>query len=58
MDAGGEDISSRKQRTLEIAQLARGCAMLILKEAKQNGFTVTTPDGCDIQPGLKDLQGF
>lgn len=57
-DAGGEDISSGKRRTLEIAQLARGCAMLILKEAKQNGFIVTTPDGWDIQPGLKDLPRF
>jgi hypothetical protein len=43
-DAGGDDISSGKQRTLEIAQLARGCAMLILKEVKEKGFTITTPD--------------
>lgn len=57
-DAGGEDISSGKKRTLEIAQLARGCAMLILKEVKEKGFTVLTPDGWDIQPGLKDLPRF
>jgi hypothetical protein len=29
-----------------------------MKEAKQNGFIVTTPDGWDIQPGLKDLPRF
>ena len=27
----GDDISSGKKRTLEIAQMARGCAMLVLK---------------------------
>jgi hypothetical protein len=57
-DAGGDDISSGKQRTLEIAQLARGCAMLILKEVKEKGFTITTPDGWDMHPGLKELSRF
>jgi hypothetical protein len=57
-DAGGDDISSGKQRTLEIAQLARGCAMLILKEVKEKGFTITTPDGWEMHPGLKELSRF
>jgi hypothetical protein len=57
-DAGGDDISSGKQRTLEIAQLARGCAMLILKEVKEKGFTFTTPDGWEMHPGLKELSRF
>ncbi len=57
-DAGGDDISSGKKRTLEIAQMARGCAMLILKEVKEKGFTITTPDGWDMHPGLKELSRF
>jgi hypothetical protein len=57
-DAGGNDITSGKRRTLEIAQLARGCAMLILKEVKQHGFIITTPDGWDMHPGLKELSRF
>jgi hypothetical protein len=57
-NAGGDDISSGKQRTLEIAQLARGCAMLILKEVKEKGFTITTPDGWEMHPGLKELSRF
>jgi hypothetical protein len=57
-DAGGDDISSGKKRTLEIAQIARGCSMLILKEVKEKGFTITTPDGWDMHPGLKELSRF
>jgi hypothetical protein len=57
-DAGGDDISSGKRRTLEVAQLARGCAMLVLKEVKEKGFTITTPDGWAMHPGLKELSRF
>jgi hypothetical protein len=57
-DAGGDDISSGKKRTLEIAQMARGCSMLILKEVKEKGFTITTPDGWDMHPGLRELSRF
>ena len=57
-DAGGNDISSGKKRTLEIAQMARGCAMLILKEVGDKGFVITTPDGWDMHPGLKELSRF
>jgi hypothetical protein len=42
-DAGDDDISSGKKRTLEITQMARGCAMVILKEVKEKGFTITNP---------------
>jgi len=38
-DAGGDDISSGKKRTLEIAQMARGCAMLVLKDIKEKGLS-------------------
>ena len=57
-DAGGDDISSGKKRTLEIAQMARGCTMLIFKEVKEKGFTITTADGWDMHPGLKELSRF
>jgi hypothetical protein len=57
-DAGGDDISSGKKHTLEIAQIARGCSMLILKEVKEKGFTITTPDGWDMHPGLKEVSRF
>ena len=57
-DAGGDDISSGKKRTLEIAQMAGGCAMLVLKDIKEKGFVITTPDGWDMHPGLKELSQF
>jgi hypothetical protein len=57
-DAGGDDISSGKRASLEIAQVARGCSMLCLRELKEKGFTITTPDGWDMNPGLKELSRF
>jgi hypothetical protein len=32
--------------------------MLILKEVKEKGFTITTPDGWEMHPGLKELSRF
>jgi hypothetical protein len=46
------------QHVAEIAQMSRGCQMLILKELKEKGFVITTPDGWDMHPGLKELRGF
>ena len=57
-DAGGDDISSGKKHTLEIAQMACGCAMLVLSDIKEKGFVITTPDGWDMHPGLKELSRF
>jgi hypothetical protein len=57
-DAGGDDISSGKKHTVEIAQTARGCSMLVLKELKEKGFVITTTDGWDMHPGLKELARF
>jgi hypothetical protein len=57
-DAGGEDISSGRKHVIEIAQMSRGCSMLVLKELKEKGFVITTPDGWDMHPGLKELSRF
>jgi hypothetical protein len=53
-DAGGDDISSGRKHVIEIAQMSRGCQMLM----KEKGFVITTPDGWDMHPGLKELRGF
>jgi hypothetical protein len=57
-DAGGDDISSGKKHVIEIAQTARGCSMLVLKELKEKGFVITTPEGWEMHPGLKELSRF
>jgi hypothetical protein len=57
-DAGGDDISSGKKHMIEIAQTARGCSMLVLKELKEKGLVITTPDGWEMHPGLRELSRF
>lgn len=58
-DKGGEDaITAGEKRVLEIAQTARGAAMLIMAEAGRSGFTQTTEKGWDLHPGVKELSRF
>jgi hypothetical protein len=57
-DAGGDDISSGRKHVIEIAQTVRGCSMLVLKELKEKGLVITTPDGWEMHPGLKELSRF
>jgi hypothetical protein len=58
-DAGGLDnISSGQLATLEVAQVARGCVMLILGEIKAKGYLVETLGGWDLAPGMKELPRF
>jgi len=57
-DAGGDDISSGKKHVIEVAQTVRGCSMLVLKELKERGIVITTPDGSEMHPGLKELSRF
>ena len=42
----------------ELAATARGCWMLILAEARDKGFVRDTPNGWDLQPGMKELARF
>ena len=57
-DAGGDDISSGKKHVIEVAQTVRGCSMLVLKELKEKGIVITTPNGWGMHPGLKELSRF
>jgi hypothetical protein len=58
-DKGGNDaITAGEKRVLEIAQVARGAAMLIMAEAGRSGFTQNTEKGWDLHPGVKELGRF
>lgn len=64
-DKGGEEsISAAEMRMIEIAQISRGCAMLILSNAARNGFTRETPANAtggaswDVAPGIRELGRF
>lgn len=52
------DASEAERRCIELAQIARGCSMLILAEAGRSGF-ITKADGTwDLAPGGKELARF
>ncbi len=60
-DKGGPDeITAGECRMVEIAQVARGCMMLIMAEAGQRGFTIPGENGkgWDLHPGVKELAKF
>jgi hypothetical protein len=52
------DATEAEQRMAELAATARGCWMLILAEARDKGFVRETPNGWDLQPGMKELARF
>jgi hypothetical protein len=52
------DASEAERRCIELAQIARGCSMMILSEAGRSGF-ITKADGTwDLSPGAKELARF
>jgi hypothetical protein len=55
---GADDISTARRGLVEIIQLNRGAAMLVLAEAARSGFIVETDDGWDLAPGAKELGKF
>jgi hypothetical protein len=55
---GGDHATAAERRAIEIAQTARGCAMLILKECSERGMVVSTDAGWDLAPGAKELSRF
>jgi hypothetical protein len=58
-DRGGiDDASAAERRTIEVAMAARGCSMLILREASERGLIVATENGIDLAPAAKELGRF
>lgn len=52
------DASEAERRCIELAQIARGCSMMILSEAGRSGF-ITKADGTwHLAPGAKELARF
>jgi hypothetical protein len=55
-DRGGpEEATAAEKRIIEIAQTARGAAMLILSEAARSGFIVRVDGTWDLAPEAKEL---
>ncbi len=52
------DLTMAEQRTIEVAQISRGCSMLILAECASAGLISQTKDGWDLSPGAKELGKF
>jgi hypothetical protein len=58
-DKGGQGtVTAGEQRTVEIAQTARGASMLILTEAARSGFIARADGSWDLAPGAKELAKF
>ena len=58
-DKGGMDsVTAAEHRMIEIAQTARGAAMLILAEARRSGFIRKIDKTWDLAPGAKELVRF
>jgi hypothetical protein len=58
-DRGGiEGATAAERHVIEVAQTARGAAMLILKECSERGMVVVTDAGWDLAPGMKELSRF
>jgi hypothetical protein len=58
-DKGGPDeITAAMRHTIELASVARGCAMLILAEAKRSGFIRKIDGTWDLAPGAAELAKF
>lgn len=52
------DPTQGELRTIEVAQIARGCSMLILAECASAGLIQQTAEGWDLSPGAKELGKF
>lgn len=49
------DLTEAERRVLEIAQISRGCSMLILAECASVGLIRKLDDSWDLSPGAKEL---
>ena len=52
------ELTEAERRVIEIAQVGRGCAMLIMAECAESGLIRKTADGWDLSPGAKELAKF
>lgn len=52
------DATEAERRLVNVGETAYGVRMMILEEAKQNGFIVKQGDTWDLSPGVKDLPRF
>jgi hypothetical protein len=58
-DKGGPDeVTAAMRHTIEVASVARGCAMLILSEVKRSGFIRKVDGSWDLAPGARELAKF
>ncbi len=60
-DRGGvEQVTTAQRAIVEVAQIARGCATIIMAEAAEQGFILPGVDGkgWDLHPGVKELVKF
>ena len=53
------DLTQAEMRTIEVAQISRGCSMLILAECADRGLMRQLPDGSwDLSQGAKELSRY
>jgi hypothetical protein len=52
------ELTQVEYRVIEVAQVSRGCAMLIMAECAESGLIRKTADGWDLSPGAKELGKF
>lgn len=52
------DATEAERRLVNVGETAYGVRMMILEEAKENGFIVKDGNTWDLSPGLKDLPRF
>ena len=53
------DLTQAEQRVIEVAQISRGCSMLILAECASQGLICKNKEGqWDLSPGAKELSRY
>jgi hypothetical protein len=52
------ELTQVEYRVIEVAQVSRGCAMLIMAEYPESSLIRKTADGWDLSPGAKELGKF
>lgn len=52
------DATEAERRLVNVGETAYGVRLMILQEAKENGFIVKQGDTWDLSPGVKDLPRF
>ncbi len=57
---GADEVTTAKRALIEAAQIARGCATIIMAEAAEHGFVLPGENGkgWDLHPGVKELAKF